>query len=178
MRPKVTSFMSPDSGMEGTDEPISVNERVLEPAIAPPYIPASESTQAAQKRFPKLWSKAIMDVFSQVGTNELKQTDLVNFFKEQHSNACVAFFGEIGASIDGELWSHLKRFISKSPFEFNTELNIIKFDPSAVKPRAAPSKKQRTGSGEDGEEDDPIPVLTSAPVVATLDDIIVIEPST
>ena len=176
VRPKVTSLMSPDSGMEGIDDPtISVNEGVLEPAIAPPYVP--ESTQVVQKRFPKIWSKAIMDVFNNLGSNEMSQVDLVNLFKEQHSTACVAFFGEIGPNIDEDLWSHLKRFVSKAPFEFSSELNMIKFDPTAVKARAAPSKKQRTGSGEDGEEEDATPVLTSAPIVATLDDPIIIEPS-
>ena len=166
IRPNITSLMSPDSNMEGM---VDETDAPIEPVIAPPYIAPTDSGQSGSKRFPKVWSKAIMDVFNQFGTSELKQVDLVALFKEQHSAACVSFFGDTAPSIDEELWSHLKRFVSKSPFEYNAELNVIKFDASAVKPRAAPSKKQRTGSGEEGEDEDAPPIVT-APLVITQED--------
>jgi len=171
VRPNVTSLMSPDSTMEGCDEPVSSVDVINEPTIAPPYVPPPESAQTVPKRFPKLWSKAIIDVFNQTGTFELKQVDLIALFKEYHSAACVSFFGEVSEGINEELWSHLKRFVTKTPFEFNNESQIVKFDPTAVKPRAAPTKKQRIGSGEDGgEEDESTPVPTSAPIVVTVDE--------
>ena len=167
VRPNVTALMSPDSTMDGMDEQVSPTEAATEPIIAPPYVPPAESAQTAPKRFPKLWSKAIIDVFIQSASNELNQSELVALFKAHHSAACISFFGEVGPSIDEELWSHLKRFVTKAPFEFISGSQLIKFDPAAVKPRAAPSKKQRIGSGEDGEEEDATPVPTSAPIVVT-----------
>ena len=176
IRPSVSSLMSPDSGMEGADDHVMSNESANEPAIAPPYIPPADSGNVAPKRFPKLWSKAIMDVFNQTTIHELKQVDLVALFKEHHSAACIAFFGEVSPGIDEELWSHLKRFVTKAPFEYSMDSQIIKFDPTAVKVRAAPSKKQRIGSGEDGEGEEATPVPTSAPIVATVDDTSTTDP--
>jgi hypothetical protein len=99
------------------------------------------------KRFPKVWSKAIVDVFGSVGVYELTQSSLVDQFKTIHEPAVGTFFGEANPNIDDELWSYLKRFISKAPFEFDAETGIIKFDPTSVKPKAPPgSKKQRIGS--------------------------------
>lgn len=99
------------------------------------------------KRFPKIWSKAIIDVFGSVGVNELTQSTLVEQFKAIHDAAVTTFFGEANPNIDDELWSYLKRFISKAPFEFDVETGIIKFDPASVKPKAPPaSKKQKVGS--------------------------------
>ena len=176
VRPKVSSLMSPDSTMDGVDDQMLSNDAVGESNIAPPYVPPAESAQTVPKRFPKLWSKAIIDVFIQTGMNELKQVDLVALFKEYHSTACTSFFGDVSTSIDEELWSHLKRFVTKTPFEFNVDTQMVRFDPAAVKPRAAPSKKQKIGS-EDGEEEDATPIPTSAPIVASTDEVASMEPS-
>ena len=113
------------------------------------------------KRFPKIWSKAIMDVFGSIGVNELTQATLLDQFKSLHASAVSTFFGDSNPDIDSELWSYLKRFITKTPFEFDAETGIVHFDPNSVKPKAPPnSKKIRIGSDT---EEISIPVIDDVP---------------
>ena len=108
---------------------------------------------AAVKRFPKIWSKAIIDVFGSVGVNELTQSTLTEQFKTLHAAAVSSFFGEGNPDLDAELWGYLKRFVSKTPFEFDPDTGIVKFDPLNIKPRAAPlNKKPKLTGSSDGEE--------------------------
>lgn len=106
-------------------------------------------SSASARRFPKLWSKAIMDVFTSLGRSEMGQYELVEEFRKLHGAAVKSFFGEENPDLDAELWSNLKRFVIKSPFEFDPEMMEIKFDPLAVKPPK--SKKSKLGS--DADED-------------------------
>lgn len=101
------------------------------------------------RRFPKLWSKAIMDVFVSLGRNEVDQNSLVKEFRQLHAVAVNTYFGESNPDIDGELWRNLKRFVTKSPFEFDPVQMVIRFDASSVK--WSKSKKAKVGS-DDGEE--------------------------
>jgi hypothetical protein len=118
------------------------------------------------KRFPKLWSKAIMEVFTLVGANELTQATLVDQFKSIHAAAVSVYFGDSPLDLETELWSNLKRFVGKAPFEFDTATNIVKFDPLAVKAKAVGAKKQKLGS--DAEED-------SGMVLASIDEALPVE---
>ena len=104
------------------------------------------------RRFPKIWSKAIMDVFGSVGVNELTQSSLIEQFKAIHASAVSSFFGEGNPGLDAELWGYLRRFITKSPFDFDAETGIVRFDPLNIKPRAAPASKKPKLGGSDGED--------------------------
>lgn len=103
---------------------------------------------ASVRRFPKLWSKAITDVFVSLGKNEIDQSSLVEEFRQLHALAVNTYFGESNPDLDGELWGNLKRFVTKSPFEFDPAKMVIRFDPSSVK--VSKSKKAKVGS-DDGE---------------------------
>ena len=126
---------------------------------------------AGIKRFPKLWVKSIIDVFAAAGTNELTQASLVEHFKTLHEQAVTLYYNE-SQDIDGDLWSDLKRFVLKTPFEFNGETSVIRFDPASVKPRAPPgAKKQKVGSS-DGEDVTPPAALadmTESPEAVAID---------
>ena len=104
---------------------------------------SAQATSA--KRFPKIWSKAIMDVFISLCVYELTKPALIEQFKRAHAAAVNSYFGESNPELETELWSNLKRFVSKSPFEFDSDSEVIKYDPLAVKPKSAP-KKPRLGS--------------------------------
>ena len=107
---------------------------------------------SSARRFPKLWSKAIIDVFSALAVNEIQQATLVDEFMKLHAAAVQAFFGESNPDVDVELWTNLKRFVIKSPFEFDMNTGMIRFDPSAVKPKAPASKRAKVGSDGDEEQ--------------------------
>lgn len=99
------------------------------------------------KRFPKLWSKAIVDVFQSLGKFQVSQSELLTEFMRIHAVAVASYVTCLPSQIEEELWSKdLKRFVTKSPFEFDPITFTIKFDPSAVKPR----KKPRIGSDDEG----------------------------
>lgn len=103
------------------------------------------------RRFPKLWSKALVDVFQSVGKNELTQSELVSEFIRIHAVSVAIYMGSTGREVEEELWSRdLKRFVTKAPFDFDPVNHIISFDPSAVKPRR---KVPRIGvpDGSDGD---------------------------
>ena len=121
--------------------------------------PAGPKPSVSAKRFPKLWSKAIMDVFTSMGDHEIPQYSLIARFKQVHSSAVKAFFGEFHPDLDNELWSNLKRFVTKAPFEFDPVSTIVRFDPQAVKARAP--KKQRVS--DDGDEETAMVEETAVP---------------
>jgi hypothetical protein len=102
------------------------------------------------KRFPKVWSKAITDVFISMSVYEISKPALIERFKSLHAAAVISHFGESNPELETELWSNLKRFIAKSPFEFDPDTNIVRFDPLAIKPKPQP-KKPRVGGSEDGD---------------------------
>ena len=102
------------------------------------------------KRFPKIWSKAITDVFISMSVYELSKSALIEQFKRLHASAVNSHFGESNPELETELWSNLKRFITKSPFEFDPDSNMIRFDPLAIKPKP-PAKKPRLGDSEEGD---------------------------
>ena len=126
----------------------------LQPSIDGEEVEGEKKTggSAVAKRFPKIWSRAIMDVFVSSGVNELTQISLIEQFKSLHQQAVSSFFSESQGDLDDELWSYLKRFVTKTPFEFDAETTVVRFDPQSVKPRAPPaSKKPKVGSS-DGED--------------------------
>jgi hypothetical protein len=126
--------------------------------------PATAQPTSA-KRFPKIWSKAIMDVFMSLCVYELTKPALIEQFKRAHAAAVNSYFGESNPELETELWSNLKRFVSKSPFEFDFETEVIKYDPLAVKPKSAP-KKPRLGSDlEDGSGSVEVEEATDAAVL-------------
>ena len=120
---------------------------------------------SAIKRFPKIWSKAIMDVFSSAGVNELTQTSLIEQFKTLHGPAVISYFGQANSDLDNELWGNLKRFVTKSPFEVDSETGIIRFDPMSIKPRAPPGNKKPKLNGSDGEDVGPPSVDNSEAIM-------------
>jgi hypothetical protein len=101
------------------------------------------------RRFPKIWSKAIAEVFSSLGSYEISQSALMEQFKAIHSHAVSSFFCDSN-DVDGELWVYLKRFVSKSPFDHTEDFGVIRFDPLSVKTKIPTAPKRAKIS--DGEE--------------------------
>jgi hypothetical protein len=176
IRGKPTTVLTPQPSLDEVDMDASDIENQpeeisgLKSTIAPPIgLPAPTTGPGQPKRFPKLWSKAIMDVFHASNTFELSQIELLTKFKVIHSSACSAYFGEVNQNLEDELWSNLKRFVTKTPFEFEEESSLIRFDPSAVKPRAPPVKRAKV----DEESSNSTPVVQPAPTVGDQDTCVV-----
>jgi len=168
--------------MDGSDidsentQSFALKSNIAPPIGLPPPPSASQPTGAQPRRFPKLWSKAIMDVFHSVNSFELSQLDLLSKFKVLHSSACSVYFGEVNQNLEEELWSNLKRFVTKAPFEFDEENALIRFDPAAIKPRAPPTKKPRLDEGDEngaigviGSGGTSTPLLQPAPTIGAED---------
>lgn len=132
-----------DDGGENSSEPESIDAA---PAGVPTtsVAPGSAPPTSGVRRFPKVWSKCIMDVFTSFGATAMSQSDLLDKFRTMHADACNVYFGPTDSR--EELWSNLKKFISKPPFTFDSNALLVRFDPGAVKPRTTGGvpKRQKT----------------------------------
>ena len=136
------------SSSSGADD----DEYTLVPSSGAPLVLQPMSGSPVARRFPKLWSKSIIEVFQNLEKTELSQFDLVSEFIRLHASAISVYFSDNSVNIEEELWTKdLKRFVNKPPFEFDDVNWIIKFDPAAVKPR----KKPREADTVDVEPHDP-----------------------
>lgn len=115
----------------------------------------------SSKRFPKIWSRAIMEVFTSLGATAMSQSDLVDNFWTFHRDACIAFFGVDDTLPREELWSNIKKFVNKPPFSYDPNFFLVRFDASAVKPRASGIPKR--------QKPNPPPEVATEPVGSPVD---------